>query len=218
MLKAMLERAKQARATELEGDEAAEAGFTLIELMVVLLIMGILMAIAIPTFLGVVGGANNTSAQSNLTNALTEATALYQSSNQSFPGIVASTSGGSAGTNPYQASAPEFTWVTTAVGTGNNISIDPSSDGQAIILADESKAADGSSSGTCWYVMYSPNEPPTTAYSGIDTSLTTAGTYYAKGTPTAASSGVTGGCTASNAAAFTTGWASSYGAASSNAS
>lgn len=208
MLKAMLERAKQARATELEGDEAAEAGFTLIELMVVLLIMGILMAIAIPTFLGVVGGANNTSAQSNLTNALTESTALYQSSNQSFP------PGASFAT--YQSSAPEFTWATTAVTTGNNISIDPSTDGQAIILADESKAADGSASGTCWFVMYSPNEPPSTAFgtSGgvattMDSSLT-AGTWYAKAAPSS-------GCTASSAIEFATGWGSSYGAVSANA-
>ena len=60
--------------------EAADAGFTLIELMVVLLIIAILLAIAIPTFLGVSGSANDRAAQSNLTNALTEVKALYQNS------------------------------------------------------------------------------------------------------------------------------------------
>ena len=63
---------------EIEGDGAAEAGFTLIELMVVLLIIAILLAIAIPTFLGVANSAGDRAAQSNLTNALTEVKALYQ--------------------------------------------------------------------------------------------------------------------------------------------
>ena len=38
-----------------------DSGFTLIELMVVLLILAILLAIAIPTFLSVTGGANDRS-------------------------------------------------------------------------------------------------------------------------------------------------------------
>ena len=62
--------------SEDEGEER-EAGFTLIELMVVLLIMGILLAIAIPTFLSVTGSANKTAAQSNLTDSITSATAIY---------------------------------------------------------------------------------------------------------------------------------------------
>jgi type IV pilus assembly protein PilA len=54
-----------------------EAGFTLIELMVVLLIMAILLAIAIPTFLGVTSGAKVTASQSDLDNALITAKTIY---------------------------------------------------------------------------------------------------------------------------------------------
>jgi type IV pilus assembly protein PilA len=50
-----------------------EQGFTLIELMVVVLIIAILIAIAIPTFLGARTRANDRAAQSSLRNALTAA-------------------------------------------------------------------------------------------------------------------------------------------------
>ncbi len=50
-----------------------EDGFTLIELMVVVLIIAILIAIAIPTFLGARSRANDRAAQSSLRNALTAA-------------------------------------------------------------------------------------------------------------------------------------------------
>lgn len=53
-----------------------ERGFTLIELMVVVLIIAILIAIAVPTFLGAQDRARNRAAQSELRNALTAAEAL----------------------------------------------------------------------------------------------------------------------------------------------
>src|SRR5437868_3722515 len=55
----------------------AEEGFTLIELMVVVLIIAILIAIAIPQFLGARGRAQDRAAQSSLRNALTAAKTAY---------------------------------------------------------------------------------------------------------------------------------------------
>lgn len=58
---------------QLKKDE----GFTLIELMVVVLIIAILIAIAIPTFLGARERAQDRAAQSDLRNALTAAKVHY---------------------------------------------------------------------------------------------------------------------------------------------
>lgn len=54
-----------------------DKGFTLIELMVVVLIIAILIAIAIPTFLGARRRAQDRQAQSNLRNALTAEKTWY---------------------------------------------------------------------------------------------------------------------------------------------
>jgi type IV pilus assembly protein PilA len=66
-------------------------GFTLIELMVVVLIIAILIAIAIPTFLGARQRAQDRATQSDLRNALT-AEKTYYSDKQAYSAAAATMS------------------------------------------------------------------------------------------------------------------------------
>src|SRR6201987_251102 len=66
-------------------------GFTLIELMVVVLIIAILIAIAIPTFLGARQRAQDKQAQSNIRNALTTEKTYYVD-NQAYTATAANLS------------------------------------------------------------------------------------------------------------------------------
>ena len=66
---------------------ASEQGFTLIELLVVIIIIGVLVAIAVPAYLTFSGNANKAAAQANVRSAIPAAEGYFKSNNSSYTGM-----------------------------------------------------------------------------------------------------------------------------------
>ncbi len=144
---------------EIEGEEAAEAGFTLIELMVVLLIIAILLAIAIPTFLGVTNTAGDRAAQSNLTNALTEGKALYEV-NDAYHGERAAYTSGTFRPRRLSSTGPTARlrqYLRGELRQLCRVQHQRANDSQGLSLA-----VDSSKTNTCWYAFDLEATPPAT--------------------------------------------------------
>ena len=179
---AVIERMRSKRDAVWEpGDDS---GFTLIELMVVLLILAILLAIAIPTFLGTTQTANDRGAQSDLNTALTTVKTLATQNGQAYGG----------GSNPISGSLlstdePSLSWANGVTTTPGQISWYVDTGNQGIVLATPAKG-----DSICWYAVDNltfvtgggANGPytDTTAKPGITGSATSAptaaGTFYSQ--------------------------------------
>ena len=112
-----------------------EDGFTLIELMVVVLIIAILIAIAIPTFLGAQDRARDRGAQSDLRNALTASKTLATDNAGKFFGP--------DGTTPINAThmeeaEPSLEYAAMAGVTTSIVGVSTAADGSQITLVKES--------------------------------------------------------------------------------
>ena len=165
-----------------------EEGFTLIELMVVLLIMGILIGLGLPAFIGVKGRFQDRAAESKVRDAVLAARILY-TDNASYQ---------SANANPGQLDQidPSSCWVdaaTAALSTGA-VCVSGSGTASTSVLGqgpspNRFAAAKMSASQTCFLIFDSLNG---TLYGKTSTPANCTANYAASGVLTATSPAAAG--------------------------
>jgi type IV pilus assembly protein PilA len=130
-------------------NENGEGGFTLIELMVVVMIIAILVGIAIPAFLGARKRAQDTASKSDLRNGLSTAQTIF-TDNQAYKDTAAMVAELST-----EEPSLSFQLNTVASGTSKQLSVLVKTSAVAGASGnDEILLASKSGSGTCYYLRH----------------------------------------------------------------
>ena len=147
--------------SEFEGDELEDRGFTLVELAVVVLIIGVLVAIAVPFYLSAQNKAHDRAVESTLRNALSASHEYSINNNGTFPSTTSQTA------QALASLEGSITFTTSLSPVENHVDVVNTSNGGVCIAAK-------SASGNLFAVFYSDSAttyygPGTSGYSSSST-------------------------------------------------
>lgn len=100
---------------------ARDSGFTLIEVLAVVVIIGILVAISIPLYMNYTKGAANKAAESDVRGAITAVEQFYSENANQYPGTANTAVTSGVGANLEFAAIGTGTKQTASVSEGNTI-------------------------------------------------------------------------------------------------